>query len=133
MEYGFESRGEEQGRAPFAYYDRGTPAERWERAGRLFGERRYAAAAVVLRGLVEAEPRQVAARLLLARSYYHSAQLGRAERELREVLELDPVEGYAQLMLGRTLQRLGRDAEAVRYLRTAAALDGDFPFPRDAR
>ncbi|CAM5249792.1 hypothetical protein SBADM41S_08820 [Streptomyces badius] len=70
--------------------------------------------------------RALAPRLLLARSYYHSARLGKAEAELRRVLELDPVETYAHLMLGRTLERQGRDADAAPHLRMAAALTGDF-------
>ncbi|MFE0102027.1 tetratricopeptide repeat protein [Streptomyces sp. NPDC059009] len=109
------------------YYDHGTAAERWERARQFFDAKEYATAARVLDGLVAEVPEQVAPRLLLARSYYHSAQLRRAEGELRAVLERDPVEEYARLMLGRTLQRQGRDAEAEPHLRMAAALGGEFP------
>jgi Tfp pilus assembly protein PilF len=70
-------------------------------------------------------PEQVAPRLLLARTYYHSAQLGRAEQQLRAVIERDPVEYYAHLMLGRTLERQGRHAEAAPWLRMAAAMGVD--------
>ncbi|MFF8032015.1 MULTISPECIES: tetratricopeptide repeat protein [unclassified Streptomyces] len=108
------------------YYDHGTPAERWERAGMFFDARDYAAAARVLGPLVEEAPEQTGPRLLLARAYYHSAQLRRAEAELRIVVERDPVEHYARLMLGRTLQRQGRDGEARPHLRLAAALGGEF-------
>ncbi|WP_030863944.1 tetratricopeptide repeat protein [Streptomyces sp. NRRL S-37] len=108
------------------YYDHGTPAERWERAGMFFDAKDYAAAARVLGGLVEEVPEQTGPRLLLARAYYHSAQLRRAEAELRVLVERDPVEHYARLMLGRTLQRQGRDDEARPHLRIAAALDGSF-------
>ncbi|MDN0198811.1 tetratricopeptide repeat protein [Streptomyces sp. S.PNR 29] len=108
------------------YYDHGTPAERWERAGMFFDAKDYAAAARVLRGLVEEVPEQTGPRLLLARSYYHSAQLRRAEAELRVIVERDPVEHYARLMLGRTLQRQGRHEEAESHLRIASALAGDF-------
>jgi hypothetical protein len=108
------------------YYDHGTPAERWERARLFFEAKDYAAAARVLGGLVEEAPDQVGPRLLLARSYYHSAQLRRAEAELRAVVELDPVEHYARLMLGRTLQRQGRHDEAASHLRIASAFVGDF-------
>ncbi|WP_405584674.1 tetratricopeptide repeat protein [Streptomyces sp. NBC_01190] len=100
-------------------------AERWERAGMLFGERKYADAAAVLVDVVAEFPEQVAARMLLARAYYHSAQLRRAERELRAVIERDPVEHYAHLMLGRTLERQGRKDEAAPWLRLAGALSGD--------
>jgi hypothetical protein len=108
------------------YYDHGTPAERWERAEMFFDAKDYAAAARVLGGLVEEVPEQTGPRLLLARAYYHSAQLRRAEAELRIIVERDPVEHYARLMLGRTLQRQGRDTEAEPHLRLSSALAGDF-------
>ncbi|MFJ8506557.1 tetratricopeptide repeat protein [Streptomyces avermitilis] len=108
------------------YYDQGTAAERWERAQMFFDAKDYAVAARILGGLVDEVPEQTGPRLLLARSYYHSAQLGRAEAELRVLVERDPVEHYARLMLGRTLQRQGRDDEADSHLRIASALAGDF-------
>ncbi|MFK4103257.1 tetratricopeptide repeat protein [Streptomyces sp. NPDC019531] len=108
------------------YYDHGTPAERWERAQLFFDAKEYATAARVLGGLVEEVPEQTGPRLLLARAYYHSAQLRRAETELRVIIERDPVEQYARLMLGRTLQRQGRHTEAEPHLRLASALAGDF-------
>lgn len=108
------------------YYDHGTAAERWERAHAFFDARDYAGAARVLVGLVDEVPEQTGPRLLLARSYYHSAQLRRAEGELRVIVERDPVEHYARLMLGRTLQRQGRHEEAEQHLRVASALAGDF-------
>jgi len=108
------------------YYGHGTPAERWERARMFFDAKDYAAAARVLDGLVEEEPGQTGPRLLLARAYYHSAQLRRAEAELRVIVERDPVEHYARLLLGRTLQRQGRPDEAEPHLRIASALAGDF-------
>ncbi|MFF9815342.1 tetratricopeptide repeat protein [Streptomyces sp. NPDC014006] len=109
-----------------AYYTHGTPAERWERARMFFDAKDYAAAARVLGPLVEEVPEQTGPRLLLARAYYHSAQLGRAESELRLIVERDPVEHYARLMLGRTLERQGRGAEADTHLRIASALAGAF-------
>ncbi|MFI5683401.1 tetratricopeptide repeat protein [Streptomyces sp. NPDC051636] len=108
------------------YYDQGTAAERWERARLFFDAQDYAGAARVLAGLVEEVPEQTGPRLLLARSYYHSAQLLRAEAELRVIVERDPVEHYARLMLGRTLQRQSRHEEAESHLRIASALAGDF-------
>ncbi|NEC40181.1 MULTISPECIES: tetratricopeptide repeat protein [unclassified Streptomyces] len=108
------------------YYEFGTAADRWDRAQMFFEAKEYMTAARILGGLVEEVPEQVAPRLLLARSYYHSARLGKAEKELRVVLELDPVETYARLMLGRTLERQGRAADAAPHLRMAAALNGEF-------
>ncbi|MET9920287.1 tetratricopeptide repeat protein [Streptomyces sp. NPDC006435] len=107
------------------YYEFGTAAERWDRAQMFFGAKEYMTAARILEGLVAEVPEQVAPRLLLARTYYHSARLGKAETELRAVLERDPVEHYARLMLGRTLERQGRSAEATGHLRMAAAFTGD--------
>ena len=86
----------------------------------------YASAARVLGSLVQEVPEQTGPRLLLARAYYHSAQLRRAEDELRVIVERDPVEQYARLMLGRTLQRQGRHEEAEPHMRLASAMAGDF-------
>ncbi|MEV6806358.1 tetratricopeptide repeat protein [Streptomyces sp. NPDC017248] len=116
-----------QTRPESTYYAHGSAAERWERAQLFFEAKDYAGAARVLSGLVEEVPEQTGPRLLLARSYYHSAQLRRAEAELRTIVERDPVEHYARLMLGRTLQRQARHEEAERHLRIASALAGDFP------
>ncbi|MFF7365474.1 tetratricopeptide repeat protein [Streptomyces sp. NPDC008125] len=108
------------------YYEFGTAADRWNRAQFFFEAKEYLTAARILGGLVDEVPEQVAPRLLLARAYYHSARLGKAEAELRIVLERDPVEDYARLLLGRTLERQGRHEEAGPHLRMAAALNGDF-------
>ena len=107
------------------YYAHGTPAERWERARLFFDAKEYTAAARVLAGLVEEVPDQTGPRLLLARAYYHSAQLGKAEERLRVIVDRDPVEHYAHLLLGRTLERQGRPDEAAPWLRLAAAFGGD--------
>ena len=104
-----------------------TTTERWERARLLFEARDYIGAAPLLAAVVEEAPEQTGPRLLLARAYYHSAQLRRAEEQLRVIVERDPVEHYAHLMLGRTLQRQGRAKEAEPWLRMAAAFAGEFP------
>ncbi|WP_369034039.1 tetratricopeptide repeat protein [Streptomyces adonidis] len=103
-----------------------TTAERWERAGLSFEAKDHTEAACLLTGNVEEVPGQSAPRLLAARAYYHSAQLRRAEEQLREVIERDPVEPYAHLMPGRTLERQGRNEEAAPWLHMAAAFSGDF-------
>ncbi|NKQ26508.1 tetratricopeptide repeat protein [Streptomyces galbus] len=92
----------------------------------FFDAKDYTAAARVLDGLVAEVPGQTGPRLLLARAYYHSAQLRRAEAELRVLVERDPVEHYARLLPGRTLERQGRAEEAESHLRIAAALAGEF-------
>ncbi|MFJ4675726.1 tetratricopeptide repeat protein [Kitasatospora sp. NPDC088783] len=104
-----------------------SAAERWARARLFFDSKAYADAALILAGVVAEVPEQVGPRLLLARAYYHSAQLRRAEEQLREVIARDPVEPYAHLVLGRVLERQGRSAEAAPYLRLAAVFDGEFP------
>ncbi|WP_369148007.1 tetratricopeptide repeat protein [Streptomyces sp. R44] len=109
------------------YYEFGTAGERWDRAQLFFEAKEYGTAIRILSGLVAEHPEQTAQRLLLARAYYHSAQLSRAEAELRAVLERDPVEHYARLMLGRTLERQGRRDEAAPHLRLAAAMTGELP------
>ncbi|MFF4486190.1 tetratricopeptide repeat protein [Streptomyces sp. NPDC001544] len=102
-----------------------TTAERWERARLLFEAKDYIGAAKLLAAVVEEVPEQTGPRLLLARAYYHSAQLRRAEEQLRDIVERNPVEHYAHLMLGRTLQRQGRKDEADTWLRMAAAFSGE--------
>lgn len=104
-----------------------TAAEQWERALLLFEAKDYIKAAQLLVTVVDEVPELTAPRLLLARSYYHSAQLQRAEEQLRKVIERDPVEHYAHLMLGRTLERQGRKDEAAPWLRLASAFAGDLP------
>ena len=98
-----------------------TTTERWERAQFLFNDKDFAAAATLLAEVVDEYPEQSGPRLLLARAYYHSAQLRRAEEQLRLLVDRDPVDHYAHLMLGRTLQRQGRHDEAAPWLRVAAA------------
>jgi Flp pilus assembly protein TadD len=99
-----------------------APADRWERASYLFDSGDHVGAARILADLVTEEPGADAVRLLLARAYYHSAQLGRAESELRELVERAPSDGYAHLLLGRTLQRRSRHDDAAPHLRLAGAL-----------
>jgi Tfp pilus assembly protein PilF len=103
------------------------PGTRYARAHGLFDAREFDAAASILAELSSevadgTGPDAVAVRLLLARAYYHSAQLRRAEAEVRAVLAADPANAYAHLLLGRTLERLSRHAEARGPLRLAEAM-----------
>ena len=100
-------------------------AERYERGCASFDAKDYRTASRLLADVVEAEPSHQASRLLLARAYYHSAALERAEEQLRIIIEREPTEAYATLMLGRTLERLGRRDEARPYLRIASAMRGE--------
>ncbi len=105
-------------------------AERYEHARGLFEHGEYQAAAEALRALVDESALEpplhgtTELRLLLARSYFHSAQLHRAERVTRAILADHPDEAYANLVLGRTLQRMGRHAEAKPHLAMAELLGG---------
>ena len=79
-------------------------------------------AARILTRVVEAEPENEAALELLARSYYGSAQLGRAEESLGRLVALSPANAWARRALARTLERQSRHAEAVAHHRVADAL-----------
>ncbi|WP_114907265.1 tetratricopeptide repeat protein [Ornithinimicrobium murale] len=94
----------------------------YDRATFLFENKEFAKAAELFRRLVEEEPDHLEARIWLARSYYHSAQLGRAEEVLTEVVGRWPTEAYAHLLLARTLQRAGRAEEGRQHLLLAEAM-----------
>ncbi|MEU8927189.1 tetratricopeptide repeat protein [Kitasatospora sp. NPDC048545] len=100
-------------------------ADEYRMAKFYFDSKAYTDAARMLEGVLAEEPANLSVRLLLARSYYHSARLGRAEAELHRILEANPAEDYAQMMLGRTLERQGRTEEARPHLRLAAAMAGE--------
>ncbi|MEJ2871051.1 tetratricopeptide repeat protein [Actinomycetospora sp. OC33-EN08] len=99
-----------------------TLGTRWDRATFHAELGRWIEAARELEPLVAEEPDASAVRTLLARAYYHSAQLRRAEEQARRLVADRPDDGYAQLLLGRSLQRQGRHDEASAPLRLAAAL-----------
>ena len=93
--------------------------DRWVRAQSLFEEKAYREAIVLLKELI-AEPEDFGhglteARLLLARSYYHSALLGPAIDAAREVLASDPHEAVrppAPRALAAASEQAGRGREA---------------------
>ena len=82
-------------------------------------------AARMLATLVDAEPGNEAALELLARSYFGSAQLARAEETLLRLVELAPANGWARRALARTLERQSRADEATVHHRLADALGSD--------
>ena len=94
--------------------------EEYRRATFFFESGDPLGAARLLEPIVEAEPDNAAVRQLLARAYFNSAQLGRAEAQLRALIEHDP-DHYAHHVLGRTLERRP-PAEALPHLRLAAAM-----------
>ncbi|MFD5064704.1 MULTISPECIES: tetratricopeptide repeat protein [unclassified Streptomyces] len=93
--------------------------ERRQYASRLFESQRYRAAARVLKDLVAAAPRNLDLRMLLARSYYYTAQLSLAEAELHQVLRAEPAHPSAHLALARVLERQHRCSEAAPHMRVA--------------
>ncbi|WP_410814414.1 tetratricopeptide repeat protein [Micromonospora sp. 067-2] len=94
----------------------------YRRATMFFETGDPSGAARLLEPILDAEPGNAAVRQLLARSYFQSAQLNRAEEQLRELVERDPSDHYAHHVLGRTLERLNRHSEALRHLRIASAM-----------
>lgn len=82
-------------------------------------------AARILAGVVEAEPANQAALEALARAYYGSAQLARAESALVRLVELAPANGWARRALARTLERQSRHTEAAPHHRMADALGAE--------
>lgn len=79
-------------------------------------------AARVLEAVVAAEPENQAALELLARSWFASAQLNRAEQALTRLVEVAPADGWARRALARTLERQSRAADATVHHRVADAL-----------
>jgi predicted Zn-dependent protease len=79
-------------------------------------------AARILQAVVAAEPENEAALELLARAYFGSAQLGRAEQALARLVEVAPANGWARRALARTLERQSRGGEALVHHRMADAL-----------
>ncbi|MET8305855.1 MULTISPECIES: tetratricopeptide repeat protein [unclassified Micromonospora] len=94
----------------------------YRRATMFFETGDPSGAARLLEPIVDAEPGNAAVRQLLARAYFQSAQLSRAEEQLRELVDRDPSDHYAHHVLGRTLERLNRHSDALRHLRIAAAM-----------
>jgi len=83
------------------------------------------AAARILAPVVDAEPDNEAALELLARAYFASAQLTRAEESLCRLVDLSPTNGWARRALARTLERQSRAEEAAVHHRIADALGAD--------
>ncbi len=79
-------------------------------------------AARILEPVVAAEPENEAALEALARAYFGSAQLARAETALTRLVALAPANGWARRALARTLERQSRHDEAVAHHRMADAL-----------
>jgi predicted Zn-dependent protease len=92
------------------------------RADLLFAMGQPTEAARILEAVLAAEPENQGALELLARSYFGSAQLTRAEEALTRLVELAPANGWARRALARTLERQSRAADAAVHHRLADAL-----------
>lgn len=109
----------------------------WQHALTLFDDRRYTDAARTVERLLEqvdddtegfapsGATGQAAARLLLARAYYHSAQLGRAIETAQTIVDDDPADSYARVLLARALERAGHSDAAATHRRVAEAMGID--------
>jgi predicted Zn-dependent protease len=85
----------------------------------LLEERRPIEASQLAAPLEKLEPLPDSFLEMLARAYFNSAQLGRAERVLRRLIDQSPANGWAHRTLARTLARRSADVEAARYHRIA--------------
>ncbi|MDQ3166465.1 MAG: tetratricopeptide repeat protein [Actinomycetota bacterium] len=99
--------------------------ERYQRAWRLLEDRQPRRALEVLEPAIEQEPDSVSLRTLRAWAYFKTAQLNRAEGDLRTLVETCPTDVWAWFSLGRTLERQSRLEEALTHLRIAYAMSGD--------
>lgn len=104
------------------WFTEGSLADRYDRARLFFEAGDHAGAAKILDSITVEAPENTAALELLARAYYHSAQLTRAEERARELIDREPDNAYARLVLGRALQRQGRHVEAKPHLRMVAVM-----------
>ncbi|MFD7627232.1 tetratricopeptide repeat protein [Streptomyces sp. NPDC059851] len=92
-------------------------------AEQLLAARDPRGAVKLLDSVIAAHPESGAARLLRARAYFASAQLGSATREFELIVEREPDNAFAHFALARTHERAGRPEQARRHFRLAAALD----------
>lgn len=103
------------------------PVESLRWAEELFEQREYTKAAEILARLDALErPRLSAVRELLARSYFHSAQLNRTITTAAELLDDEPTNTYAAVLLARAYERSSRPTEAAAARRVAEALGAQF-------
>lgn len=98
------------------------PGVAYDQAVFLFDTKKFSEAAETFARIADEQPHLHEVQLYTARSYYHSAQLGRAEERLRLIVDRWPDDAYAHFMLARTLQRAGRADEGRQHLLLAEAM-----------
>ena len=96
-----------------------TDHDAYLQARALLEQGRPVEAAQIAASLEQREHLPEAFAEVLARAYFASAQLSKAERVLRRLVEQAPANGWAHRALARTLERRNAGAEAVRYHRLA--------------
>jgi predicted Zn-dependent protease len=101
------------------------PADVYHRAWELLEDRAPAQAIEILDPAIDAEPESTSLRTLRAWAYFQSAQLGKAEGELRLLVEECPSDVWARFALARVLERQSRYADALPHMRLAAVMSAD--------
>ncbi|MCC5581306.1 DsbA family protein [Microtetraspora sp. AC03309] len=100
--------------------------ERLRYAESLLDQRDPFGALVLLRPLLDEHGDDRTVRMLAARAYFASAQLGRARATLEWLVAESPDDSYARHLLGRTLQRQGLAEEAAPHLTMAAVMTPEY-------
>ena len=101
------------------------PADAYREAWRLLENKAPHAALGILDPAIEQEPAATSLRTLRAWAYFQSAQLAKAEAELRLLVEECPADVWARFALGRVLERQSRYDDALPHLRLAAVMSAD--------
>ncbi|MFZ5669974.1 MAG: tetratricopeptide repeat protein [Pseudomonadota bacterium] len=100
-----------------------TPDRTLQAAATLLGQGRAAEAAQLANRVLQAWPRHVDARRLLAYGLRDLGDLAGAERELRAAMAADRRQPLIPVELAELLIRAGREADGEKLLRAALALD----------
>lgn len=103
----------------------GHPADAYHQAWRLLEDRAPRRALELLDPAIEQEPDATSLRTLRAWAYFQTAQLAKAEAELRRLVEECPADVWARFALGRALERQSRYDDALPHLRLAAVMSAD--------
>jgi predicted Zn-dependent protease len=101
------------------------PADAYHQAWSLLEEQQPREAIALLDPAIDVQPQSTSLRTLRAWAYFQSAQLQRAESELRTLVEECPTDVWARFALGRVLERQSQYAAALPHLRLAAVMSGD--------
>ncbi|GLW99966.1 DsbA family protein [Microtetraspora sp. NBRC 16547] len=100
--------------------------ERLRLAESLLDKRDPFGALALLRPLLDVHGDDRNVRMLAARAYFASAQLGRARATLERLVAESPDDSYARHLLGRTLQRQGLAEQAAPHLAMAAVMTPEY-------